>query len=303
MSRMLAVMVLLVWPAALVYAQQSPPESESDAPPRATHPPIVHTPAVNSALDLSEIDDPVETPAPQPVSSPVESAPEPTGEVDAPSGDPMPASLVQGPPLLADHAEASEPEEAVSAVSADRPTTEIPRRAVGTGAVGKPERKAESRAAAPWYRNPLLGLGVVLVVIFGAVKLLRKYVPATRPIAPSVMRVVGRMALSSKQSVVLVHVGRRMVLVGVAGDRMVTLSEIDDAEEVCLLLGKLGERGSRSVEFDSRLAEQFGRYEVDHVELPEDERAVDDVDEENLLRDARGDLQQLMTRLRSLQAT
>jgi hypothetical protein len=54
MSRMLAVMVLLVWPAALVFAQQSPPESESDAPPRATHPPMVHTPAVNSALDLSE---------------------------------------------------------------------------------------------------------------------------------------------------------------------------------------------------------------------------------------------------------
>jgi flagellar biogenesis protein FliO len=60
----------------------------------------------------------------------------------------------------------------------------------------------------------------------------------------AVVQVIGRTALSPRHSVYLLRIaGRRLVAVGVCGDRMTTLAEIDGAGEVEGIVGAAGQPG------------------------------------------------------------
>ena len=69
--------------------------------------------------------------------------------------------------------------------------------------------------------------------------------PAARASESGLLRVVSRAALSPKHSVVLVHLGRRFVVVGVSPDRLDALCEIQDAEEVAELAARAGAGAAR----------------------------------------------------------
>ena len=74
---------------------------------------------------------------------------------------------------------------------------------------------------------------VLIVAIYGVAKLLKRYVPSARNMFGSgTVKVVGRTFLSPKQSILLVRVGRRMVVVGVTPTGMSALAEIRDADEL-----------------------------------------------------------------------
>jgi len=84
---------------------------------------------------------------------------------------------------------------------------------------------------------PLL---VVLGLIFIAALAVRKLMPrGMRGSGISAINILARQHLSNKQSLCLVQVGRRVVLVGITGEQMSALSEITDREELGELTAKL----------------------------------------------------------------
>jgi len=92
---------------------------------------------------------------------------------------------------------------------------------------------------------PLVVVLVVIVLVFWAV---RKYVPGMRRLTgSSVVRVLARTYLSPRQSVTLVKVGRRILVVGQTADRLSRLGEISDGEEVSELLGLCHSEGDQSI--------------------------------------------------------
>ncbi|MCA9253878.1 MAG: FliO/MopB family protein [Phycisphaerales bacterium] len=132
------------------------------------------------------------------------------------------------------------------------------------------------QASVPWYRSPFIALVVVLGVIAAVATGVRRWVPAARSVSSDQLRVVGRTAISSKQSAVLLHVGKRVVLLGVTSDRVNTLAEITDESEVAQLVGQaksaeskasgfdtsgIDSIGIKSSEFDAALAREFEQYE------------------------------------------
>jgi flagellar biosynthetic protein FliO len=102
-----------------------------------------------------------------------------------------------------------------------------------------------------WYRNPFVALLVVLGVIGAVAASVRRWVPAARSVTSDQLRVVGRTALSSKQSAVLLHVGKRVVLLGVTPESVNTLSEITDESEVAQLIGRAMSEDSKAKGFDA----------------------------------------------------
>lgn len=85
-----------------------------------------------------------------------------------------------------------------------------------------------------WPMLAVLGLIVICVAA------IRKWLPqATRISGGSVINILARQYLSGKQSLALVKVGKRVVLVGVTPEAMSTLTEISDPEEIASLAASL----------------------------------------------------------------
>lgn len=113
----------------------------------------------------------------------------------------------------------------------------------------------------PWYRSGFGALAIVLAMVAGAAYLLRRWLPSSRLSETGAMRVVGRVGLTPKHTLSLVRVGRRFVMVGVSGDRLTTLCEIADADEVAELAARADTAGrGRSDEFDDLLTREGAQY-------------------------------------------
>lgn len=151
----------------------------------------------------------------------------------------------------------------------------------------------------PWYRSGLVSLGVVLAAIAGVSLLLRRLVPSVRAMNGGAIEVLGRNHLAPKQSLTLVRVGRRIVLVGVTPERLSTLCVIDDPQEVAELLGRAaGELASSEASgFDRALGEAAGEFGDSEAEVVELTRGPSPG-----VSQAKGQLQGLVARLKSMQA-
>ena len=162
---------------------------------------------------------------------------------------------------------------------------------------GDAPHAASSIPAAPWYRTPYVALAGVLLLIGTLAKMAKRCVPAARPLAAHALQIIGRMPLSAKQSVVLLHIGNRLVLIGVTTDRMQTLAEIRDLQEVSLLLGRVaGAAGRTEDAFQTSLS-----TELDHFEQTEEEADTPEPATQATLEQTKDQLQSLLGRLRSLQ--
>lgn len=93
--------------------------------------------------------------------------------------------------------------------------------------------------AVPWYRNGFGALAIVLALIVAVYWLVRRYLPAARAGDSGVLRVVARTGLTPKQSLMLIRLPRRFVLVAVSPNRVDTLCAVDEAEEVADLFARV----------------------------------------------------------------
>ena len=151
----------------------------------------------------------------------------------------------------------------------------------------------------PWYRTGVGALAVVLGLVGGAFWALRRWVPSMRVSDGGIVKVVGRAAVSPKHNVALLRFGRRFILVGIAGERMSTLAEVTDADEVAELVARVG----GASEFEKCLGREvsaFGaEWSEDAADAVEDSKPVDRPRRASLHASA---LTQLKNRLRSLQS-
>jgi flagellar biogenesis protein FliO len=93
-----------------------------------------------------------------------------------------------------------------------------------------PGRRAEPSGIGSMLLRIMAWTLAVLALGAGAMLVLRKYTPLARNLnAGGAVRVLGRTSLSPKHSVFLLRVSNQKILVvGVSGDRMVTLGELSD---------------------------------------------------------------------------
>lgn len=118
-------------------------------------------------------------------------------------------------------------------------------------------------------------LGIVLGLIFFCVLAVRRWMPrASRWGGGQGIKVLSRHYLSGKQSLCLLRLGRRLVLVGITPDRVSTLVEIADPDEVAEVVSAV-ERG-RPGSFTSLFSHSTSRDQVglenSNDNLIEDER-------------------------------
>jgi len=99
-----------------------------------------------------------------------------------------------------------------------------------------------------WPLWDALPLAVVLALIAGIALLVKKYIPVKRILTGAgVLDVVARLPLSSKQSLVLVRMGRRLVLVGVSPEGLTRLDVVEDPEQVAAIAGEVASRREDSM--------------------------------------------------------
>jgi flagellar biosynthetic protein FliO len=139
----------------------------------------------------------------------------------------------------------------------------------------------------------------VLAVIAGVAWLVRRLVPSVRRLNGGVIEVLGRNHLAPKQSLALVRVGRRVLLIGVTAERLTTLCQIDEPEELAeLLVGASAGRSTAGADrFDHLLGEAADGFD-------DAGRGLDETvpGRSEPLERARGRVQGLLSRLRALQA-
>ncbi len=191
------------------------------------------------------------------------------------------------------------------------------RQPIVDGAAGSEQREAAGRSmllrrrapeatlerpqdeSKPWYRRGVGALGVVLGIVGVAFWALRRWVPSVRVSDSGIVKVVGRVAVSPKHNVALLRLGRRFILVGIAGERISTLAEVTDADEVAELVARVG----GASEFEGFLGREVTAFEAesgeDAADAVEDRAPVDRPRRASLHASA---LTQLKNRLRSLQS-
>lgn len=114
-----------------------------------------------------------------------------------------------------------------------------------------------------WSLRDWWPLAMVLGLIGALALFMRKFMPARRLLGASdLLEVVSRMSLSSKQSLVLVRMGQRILLLGVTGDQINTLCLVEDPDQVAMIVGRAATRkpDSSTQAFDQAFRHEAGAY-------------------------------------------
>jgi flagellar biogenesis protein FliO len=92
------------------------------------------------------------------------------------------------------------------------------------------------------FSRMFIGLLIVIGVIFAFRQMARKMALVPGIGKPGAVRVISRSPLAPRQQILVLHVGKRLIVVGDSGGNMNPLCEISDPDEVAGIIG-----GSRSV--------------------------------------------------------
>ncbi len=177
-----------------------------------------------------------------------------------PDGGPTTAAAEE-PPRDDSPTPASRP----SAVSSTTDERLIGRSATDTQRLGE---AAPATDGGGWWQT-LGALALVVVLIFLARHILARFAGGRAAGGASgVVEVLSRTPVGSRQSVMLLRVGGRVLVVGAGGETMNTLTEIDDPEQVSQLLGAVerARAGSLSGAFAGALHGQQAAWADDGTE-------------------------------------
>lgn len=121
-----------------------------------------------------------------------------------------------------------------------------------------------SHAETPWYRSSLGALGLVLALMALLYMVLKRWAPSLKVQDGGLIRVMSRTVVGPRQSLLMVRIGQRLVVVGISPDRVERVCEIADSEEVAALTRQSAGRQSKA-EFSAwldREAAEFARTET-----------------------------------------
>lgn len=134
----------------------------------------------------------------------------------------------------------------------------------------KPKKPGTSSAAGGWW-GTVGALTAVLALVFLAAKVVRKSMPAaTRALPPEVVQVLGRKPLDYRNTLHLVRLGSKLLVLGSSQEGLSTLSEVTDPVEVDYLAGLCRPAASTS------LADSFNQLFRRIQSRPEGDEARDD---------------------------
>jgi flagellar biosynthetic protein FliO len=184
--------------------------------------------------------------------------------------EPGPGSAAPVLPLPPEVAGAPLPEPLASrpAPQEDPSPVLIPERPAAAAARTSP-LLVERPEAGPSLGGFILSSLLVLGLLVGAFVLLKRYGGRSRLLGGGdAIRVLARKGIGQKQEVFLVEVGPRVFLVGSTKDRLCTLGEFSDPDEVSALRAELPGRagGSERLNFKESLRE--GIREAEHPKAP-----------------------------------
>lgn len=162
-------------------------------------------------------------------------------------------------------------EEVVPAADARKGMRISPRTRPPRNGADQSNQDAEGGAAAPrtaagrtaWWISTAGGLLVVLGAALLAARLLKAMTPGGGLGESGPLHVLYRAPLGHKQAALLVKCGRRLLLIGSSGERLCTLAEIVDPEEVDLLRGLCMQVRPRST---TRAFQEALRSKADELE-------------------------------------
>ena len=99
-------------------------------------------------------------------------------------------------------------------------------------------KRIETAPQSPWTQwGRMLGaLALVVVLIFAARIMLKRFGPVSGQQRREMLDVLARATVSPRHQLLLVRVGRRVVLVGQSPASLAALSEVTDAEEAAALI-------------------------------------------------------------------
>lgn len=182
---------------------------------------------------------------------------------------------------------------ASSASSGDMPTGRFRLKRPDTGTHGRTMLPSGGTSALSLFWP----LAIVLAVIVVLVIVLRKYLPGvSRLNGNGAINVLASHHLSNKQSLRLIRIGRRIVLVGVTPDRITSVAEITDVEEVAEVVATVEK--NRPESFTSTLARLYAGRPGDETQDEEIESDVR-VPSERLVA-AGSNVRNLVDRIRGL---
>ncbi|MCC7293914.1 MAG: flagellar biosynthetic protein FliO [Phycisphaerales bacterium] len=156
-----------------------------------------------------------------------------------------------------------------------------------------------SAVGVAWYRSGMVSMAAVLALIGAMFWAARKFMPGAAARSSGVMNLAARAALSPKHSVALLQVGRRrFVLVGISSDRLATLADMTDAEEVAELAAlTLSAPSVTDRKFERELTQASKAFEPPELVEP-----TPPDDKRRHVADARGQLEALLARLKGKNA-
>ena len=116
----------------------------------------------------------------------------------------------------------------------------------------------------PSFWRPFLSLLAVLALIVLCAWLFRRFFPGSQHgRTNSAIEIIARSAISPKQSVCLIRLGRRLLLVGLSPNHMANLSVVDDPEEIALIMGEMEKQMPNSISktFDRLFHRETQQYD------------------------------------------
>lgn len=148
--------------------------------------------------------------------------------------------------------------ESSTAMDEPRADREAPRRLRRSTAAAT----GEDGAAAPWYRTSFGATGVVLALIGSAYYAARRFLPALATQESRGVRVLSRAALTPRQSVALVAVGQRVLVVGIGTESVRLLVDVSDPVEASELVARSGARDVKQARaFEQALEREVVAFE------------------------------------------
>ncbi len=157
--------------------------------------------------------------------------------------------------------------------------------------------KQSAAAGVQWYRNGFVALGAVLLVIAVIAWGLKRFGPRAQ-LGDSAIRILSRSHLSPKQSVALIRVSNRVMLVGITPDRISHLTTFDDPVGVDVMTASTDANAAPLEPFGGLLDSESMLFEVDD-DLEEPVSSAD----LGTVRQTRRSLKGLLGRVKALKET